>query len=105
MANNETVLPELEPMQMAPPGSYISNQCDKSISKVGFAFGNVDFYRTQVNLGSDLCLWMSVSTTPYWDLTDMTLADEDANLIIAYNANMTLQGNLAIQVAPASGQI
>ena len=34
---------------------------------------------THVNLGSDLRVWMWVSETPFWDLTDVTLADEDTN--------------------------
>ena len=34
---------------------------------------------THVNLGSDLRVWMWVSETPFWDLTNVTLADEDTN--------------------------
>ena len=39
------------------------------------------FYRTQVNLGSDSWVRMSLSERGFADLTDVTLADEDTNLI------------------------
>ena len=55
-------------------------------------------YRTQVNLGSDSWVRMSVSPTPCWDLTDVTLADEDTNSILADNAKGAIQGNEAMQV-------
>ena len=35
----------------------------------------INFYRTQVDLGSNL--WVSVSLTCCWDFSDATLADED----------------------------
>ena len=38
------------------------------------------------------------STTPLWNLTDVTLADEDTNSILTDNANRAIQGNVAIQV-------
>ena len=38
---------------------------------------------------------MSVSTTPFADLTDVTLADEDTNSILADYVNRAIQGNLA----------
>ena len=47
----------------------------------------------------------SVSETPCWDLTDVTLADEDTNSILTDNANRAIQGNVAMQVAPSGGQI
>ena len=59
------------------------------------------FFRTQVYLGSDL--WVQVSLSEYktlltcWDLTDVTLADEDTNSILMDNANRAFQGNVAIQ--------
>ena len=40
------------------------------------------FYRTQVNLGSDLWVRMSVSPRGCRDLTDVTLADKDTNSIL-----------------------
>ena len=59
------------------------------------------FYRTQVNLGSDLWVRMSVrhklTETPCADLTDVTLADEDTNSILTDNANRANQGNVAMQ--------
>ena len=36
-------------------------------------------YRTQVSLGSDLWVLMSVRHTPFADLTNVALADEDSN--------------------------
>ena len=55
------------------------------------------FYRTQVNLGSDLWVCMSVREVCA-DLTDVTLADEDTNSILADNAKRAIQGNEAMQV-------
>ena len=61
-----------------------------------------NFYRTQVYLGSDL--WVPVSLThslqhPFADLTEVTLADEDTNSILAENDNRAIQGNFAGQVS------
>ena len=62
---------------------------------------NIGFYRTQVNLGSDL--WVRMSQTnkqtkrPFVDLTDVTLADEDTKSILTDNANRAIQGNVAMQ--------
>ena len=56
------------------------------------------FYRTQVNLGSDLWVRMSLSKRPCVDLTDVTLADEDTNSILADNAKGAIQCNEAMQV-------
>ena len=47
---------------------------------------------------------MSVSETPFADLTDVTLADEDTNSILTDNANRAIQGNVAIQVTQSGGQ-
>ena len=55
-------------------------------------------YRTQVNLGSDLWVRMSVRKRHRADLTDVTLADEDTNSILTDNANRTIQGNEEMQV-------
>ena len=44
-------------------------------------------YRTHVYLGSDLWVRMPVSVRPFWDLTDVTLADENTSSIQADNAN------------------
>ena len=57
------------------------------------------FYRTQVSLGSDLWLRLSLS-----DLTE-TLADEDTNSMLNYYANRTIQGSVAIQVTQPGGQL
>ena len=42
---------------------------------------------------------MSLTHTPFADLTDVTLADEDTNSILIDNANRAIQGNVAMQVA------
>ena len=47
----------------------------------------------------------SVSKTPFADLTDVTLADEDTMSIPTDNANMAIQGNVAMQVTQPSGQL
>ena len=75
------------------------------------------FYRTQVNLGSDLWVRMSLTPRPLWNLTELTLADDDTNpiltdkcfisVILTDNANRatwwpTLQ---AMQVAPPDDQM
>ena len=58
-----------------------------------------NFYRTQVYLGSDL--WVQVSVTPCLvDLTDVTLVDEDTNSILADDTNRAIPGDLGMQVAP-----
>ena len=36
------------------------------------------FYRTQAYMGSDLWIQVSLTEWPFWDLTDVTLTDEDA---------------------------
>ena len=55
------------------------------------------FYRTQVNLGSDS--WVRLSVTNVWlDLTDVTLADEDTKSKPTDDAKRAIQGNEAMQV-------
>ena len=39
-----------------------------------------------------------------WDLTDVTLADEDSNSIPTDDVNRAFLGNVAMQVAPPGGQ-
>ena len=57
----------------------------------------LDFYRTQVNLGSDS--WVRMSVSDVWlDLTDVTLADEDTKSKLTDNAKRAIQGNEAMQV-------
>ena len=67
------------------------------------------FYRTQVNLGSDLWVRMSVCLSvrhrPCADLTDVTLADEDTKSILPDNANRAIQGYLAMQVTQPGGEL
>ena len=38
-------------------------------------------------------------------LTDVTLSDQPTNLIQADNANMAIQGNMAMKVTQSSGQL
>ena len=45
-----------------------------------------------------------VSHTPFADLTDVTLADEDNNSIPTDDVNRAVIGNVAMQVAPHGGQ-
>ena len=63
------------------------------------------FYRTQVNLGSDSWVRLSVTTSCCADLTDVTLADEDTNSILTDNAKRAIQGNEAMQVMQTGDQI
>ena len=62
------------------------------------------FYRTQVSLGSDLWVLISQTEGLCWDLTDVTLADEDSNSIPTSDVNRAFQSNMAMQVAPCDGQ-
>ena len=48
---------------------------------------------------------MSQTTTPCADLTDVTLADEDTNLILTDNANRAIQGNVVMHVTQPGGAI
>ena len=57
-----------------------------------------------MSLGSDLWVLMSLHTTPFADLTDVTLADEDSNSTPADYVNRAILGNVAMQVAPPGGQ-
>ena len=88
----------LEPLPNIGELETNSDVCERKIRS------NSYFYRTQVYLGSDLCVWMSVQDL-FWDLTDVTLADEDTNSIQTDDANKAIQGNVAMQVALPGGQI
>ena len=66
------------------------------------------FLSDQVSLGSNL--WVRLSLTNRLqdlcaDLTDVTLADEDASSILTDNANRAFQGNVAMQVTQPGGQL
>ena len=53
-------------------------------------------------MGPSLCH----SLTDVWlTLTDVSLVDEDANLILADDTNRAIPGNLKMQVAPPGDQI
>ena len=47
----------------------------------------------------------SVNETPFANLTDVTLADEDTNSILTNNANRAVQQNVAKQVTQAGGKM
>ena len=53
-------------------------------------------------MGPGVC--PSLTKTPLWDLTDVTLADEDTNSIQT-DDNKAIQGNVAMQAGPPDGQI
>ena len=63
-----------------------------------------NFYRTQVSLGSDLGVLISLHPRVCSDLTDVTLADEDSNSTPADDVNRAILGNVAMQVAPSGDQ-
>ena len=48
---------------------------------------------------------LSQTTTPFADLTDVTLADEDTNSILTDNTNRAIQGNVAMHVTLPGGQL
>ena len=60
-------------------------------------------------LGSDLwvpiSVCLSVSERGCANLTDVTLADQATNSMQADNANMAIQGNVAMKVTQSSGQL
>ena len=75
----------LENFQMAvTPPLVLENNSGKTLR---FIFLVNNFYRTQVNLGTDLSVRLSLSLRPFVDLTYVTLADEDTNSILTDNAN------------------
>ena len=43
--------------------------------------------------------------TPFANLTDVTLADEDTNSILTDNANRAIQGNVAMQIIQSGCQL
>ena len=43
--------------------------------------------------------------TPSVNLTDVTLADKETNLILTDNVNRLIQGNVAMQVTQPAGQL
>ena len=64
----------------------------------------------RVNLGflSDPIIpgvWMSLTHRRFWDLTDMTLADEDTNSTLTDNTNRAIQGNVTMQKTWLGGQM
>ena len=66
--------------------------------------GKTNFYQTQVSLGSDLWVLMSVTHTTFADVIDLTLADEDNNSIPTNYVNRAILGIEAMQLAPPGGQ-
>ena len=58
-----------------------------------------------MSLGSDLWVRFSVTETPFADLTDVTLADEDTDSIPTEHAKRTIKGNVAMHVMQPGGQL
>ena len=58
------------------------------------------FYRSQVNLGSNLWVCMSVCPTLFTDITDVTLLDDDTNAKLTDEANRAVLDNVEMQVVP-----
>ena len=56
------------------------------------------FYRTQVILGSDLWVPVSLTERGCADIPDVTLADDDTNSILTDSANRAIQGNVAMHM-------
>ena len=50
-----------------------------------------------MSLGSDLWVQLSETETPFADLIDVTLVDEDTNSILADVADRAFQANVAMQ--------
>ena len=46
----------------------------------------------------------SITHTPFADLTDVALADEDSNSIPTDDVNRAISGNATMQVAPPGGK-
>ena len=69
---------------------------------MGKLISNIEccFYRTQVSMGSNLWVQLSLTNTPFWNLND-----EDTNSILTDNANRAIQGNVANFGINASGAI
>ena len=73
------------------PGSSVHSllQAKRRVLRLPSGWHNsCQSYRTHVYLGSDLWVRMPVSVKPFWDLTDVTLADENTSSIQADNANL-----------------
>ena len=47
----------------------------------------------------------SITETPFADLTDVTLADEDTKSILTDTVNRAIQGNVAMEVMQPGGKI
>ena len=52
-----------------------------------------------------LSVCLSVSERGFANLTDVTLAEQATNSMQADNANMAIQGNVAMKVTQSSGQV
>ena len=52
-----------------------------------------------------LSLTNKQTETPFANLTDVTLADEDTNSILTDNANRAIQGNVAMQIIQSGCQL
>ena len=59
------------------------------------------FYRTEVHLGSDI--WVQMSVSDY--KTVLRLANEDTNSIQTDDVKVAIQCKVAMQMVPSGGQI
>ena len=82
--------------------SYLNNQ---KVKMKGALNLSTKFLSDPGVLGSDLCVPISVTERGLANLTDVTLADQATNSIQADNANMAIQGNVAMKVTQSSGQL
>ena len=60
-----------------------------------------------MSLGSDLWVWTSISDyiqDYFTDLTDVTLAVDDSNLVPSDDFKRAILGNVEMQVVPSDGQ-
>ena len=72
------------------------------IYAIDYGIYAIDYGIYAIDYGSPC---QSPSPRAFADLTDVTLADEDTNSILADNDNRAIQGNVAMQVAPPGDQI
>ena len=66
----------------------------------------IKFLSDPGDLVRSLCPYVrhSLTKTPFVDLTDVTLANEDTNSILTDNANRAIPGNVAMHVTQPGGQ-
>ena len=76
----------------------ICSSLPKHSNYVKFSTFNWDSFLSDPGIIGVRYMGLSVSNRPFADLTDVTLADENTNLILTDNVNRAIQGNEAMQV-------